>query len=338
MDLTPQIHHYLTAAPASHFRGQAVTLIDHWQGHDNLLWRVACGGREAVLKLYLDAGQVRGRRQYEAHERFAPLGIAPRPLWFDRYPEGLSRQVLVYEWTPGESPNPADTAQMAAFGQSVGRVHAGDPSAVRRISPHPLNLDYLWRVLKGGLTGLPQWLEERKAPRLSQTFTQLATAVQSQVEQALPLWQGVAPAPAHGDLLLENTLASLGATVLLDWEFFGLSDPAFDAARFLHRSDAALDETARATWLDAYLTTFSQPGLAQRIAVYERVLHFEALCFLLNGVRTHFGEGADQEGQADAAPFLAATLAATLERAANAFAVPLPDTNSMDIQGLFAQA
>ncbi len=62
-ELTPSIHRYLTAAPTSHFLGQPVEMVDAWEGRDNLLWRVHCRGQEAVLKLYLDAGQARSRRQ-----------------------------------------------------------------------------------------------------------------------------------------------------------------------------------------------------------------------------------------------------------------------------------
>ena len=65
MDVTQAIHTYLTTAPESQFAGQSVDVQAHWQGVDNLLWRVVCEGREAVLKLFIDAGQVRSCRQHD---------------------------------------------------------------------------------------------------------------------------------------------------------------------------------------------------------------------------------------------------------------------------------
>ncbi len=101
-DLTQAVHTYLTTAPTSQFVGAEVEIRSHWQGADNLLWHVVAPRGEAVLKLFLDAGQARSRRQFDGQQLFGPLGLAPQPLWVDRYPEGLSRQVLVYRWVNGD--------------------------------------------------------------------------------------------------------------------------------------------------------------------------------------------------------------------------------------------
>jgi hypothetical protein len=316
MDITTQIHQYLTTAPTSHLRGQEVEILAHWEGHDHLLWRVTpARGGEAVLKLYLDAGQARGRRQYDGQERFAPLGIAPRPLWFDRYPEGLSRQVLVYEWMPGDPLDLTDSAQAAALAQSVATVHNGDPSEVRRFCPHPLNLDYWWRVLRGGVAPIAGWLAERQSDGLAQLFHQLAAQTEALVTAALPLWQGVAPTPVHGDLQPENGLHSFGSAILLDWEMFGLGDPALDVARLLQYSQPILAAEGQAEWLEHYLAHFDQPGLSERIEVYGRVLPFGAVSYLLEGLRTHLAQADDAAELAQATPFLAETLRATLRQA-----------------------
>jgi hypothetical protein len=319
MELTTSLHRYLTTAPSSHFVGQEVQMLDHWQGHDNLLWRVEGRGQEAVVKLFLDAGQARGRRQYDAHERFAPFGIAPQPLWFDRYPEGLSRQVLAYLWVPGEPLDLADARQAAALAQSVALVHSGDPADVRRFCPHPVNLDYFWRVLRGGIPALQQWLAGQQTDELRLLFDQLAASAQALVEKSLPLWQNTLPTPVHGDLRVENVIDSFGVAVLLDWEMFGLGDPALDVATFLHLSRDRLATAAADEWLDLYLAGFDQPGLHQRIAVYRTILPFQDVCFLLNGLREHLRQPAAGDEITGALPFLSATLAAAFVQAATMF-------------------
>jgi len=294
-------------------------MVEYWQGRDNLLWLVECRGQAAVLKLFLDAGQARSRRQFDGQQIFAPLGVAPRPLWVDRYPEGLARQVLIYEWLPGALLDPLNPAQMAALARSVAQVHSSDAGEVRRFCPHPLNLDYLWRVLGGSIGPSQGWLAEQGANALRAHFHQMSSHAQALVEAALPLWASAPPSAVHGDLKLENCIDSFGTVILLDWEMFGLGDPALEVATFFQFSQDVLDAEAQATWLEHYLDGVDQPGLAQRIAVYQRILPFQAVCYLLDGLR--------QQTDAEAAtlqanlPFLQATLVATLQQAATALQV-----------------
>lgn len=329
-NLTNNIQTYLTSAPTSHFLNRDVQIAAHWPGHDNLLWRVRCGGQEVVLKLYLDAGQARSRRQYDGQQIFAPLGLAPRPIWVDRYPEGLPRQVLIYEWAPGDAINPTKAGQMAELARSVGRVHNSDTSDVRRFSPNPVNLDYLWHILRGSIAPIQPWLLDRQASTLATIFAHLTANVTGFIEAVLPLWANTLPTPVHGDLKLENAIDSFGAVILLDWEMFGLGDPALEVATFLQMSQHDLDATAQAEWLDQYLGIFDQPGLAQRIASYQRILPFQAGCFLLDGLRQHLDQSptSDETAAAEFAenvPFLLTTLHATLAQAADALQLDVPD-------------
>jgi hypothetical protein len=290
-------------------------MLDQWEGRDNLLWRVEGRGQEAVVKLFLDAGQARGRRQYDAQERFAHFGIAPHPLWFDRYPEGLSRQVLVYRWMPGEPFDLADPRHMASLAQSVAQLHNGDPADVRRFCPHPVNLDYFWRVLRGGIPALQRWLAGQQTDELHRLFDGWAANAQALVEASLPLWQNTPPAPVHGDLRAENVIDGFGVAVLLDWEMFGLGDPALDVATLLHLSGDMLAPAAADEWLEHYLSGFDQPGLGPRIAIYRKLLPFEDVCFLFNGLREHLHQPDPRDEFSGALPFLSATLTATCMRA-----------------------
>lgn len=331
-ELTTAIHTYLTTAPTSNFLQRSVDILDHWPGSSNLLWRVQRGSQEAVVKLYLDAGQARGRRQFEGQQCFSPLGVAPQPLWFDRHPAGLARQVLIYHWAPGVGVDAKNAAQMTALAQSLAQVHSGDPNTVHRFCPNPLNLDYLWRVLGGGLGSLNQWLLAQQATALQTYVATIAARANALVEAALPLWQGTPPTPVHGDLKLENVIDSFGVAVLLDWELFGLGDPAYEVATFLQVSQAELAEDGQAMWLENYLATFDQPGLAQRIGVYRRLLPFQAVTYLLHGLRQMAPNELSLVRETQ--PFLAATLASAFQQAALVFQVE-PVELEQPIQALF---
>lgn len=325
-EISDDVKSYLATASTSEFYQQKVEVLKQWEGSNNLLWRVQSNGREAVLKLFLDAGQARGRRQNDGQERFSPLGIAPRPLWFDRYPFGLSRQVLIYEWVPGQLLEPSDESQLASLAQSVAQLHSGDPNEVRRFCPHPVNLDYFWRVLQGSFAPIEAWFEAHNGSQLVPHFRNLTDRGRALVESAMPLWQGISPAPVHGDLKFENVLSSFGQAVLLDWEMFGLGDPALDVATFLHLEQSALSAESTAAWIDSYLATSEQPGLAQRIGVYQTLLPFQSVCFLLDGIRLADPETLQNQNTVD---FLKATLRSAWLQSASAFGVPLQEDLEM---------
>ena len=286
IDWTQAIHNYLTDAPSSRFHNQDVTVVDHWQGRDNLLWRIrAGGGQDAVVKMFTDAGQARSRRQFSGHEQFAAAGLAPQPLWYDRYPHGLPRQLLVYRWAAGEPVQLTDPHHRAALADTVARVHRADPGAVQRFSPHPFNLLTFWQIWQAGEGPLQAWIELCAAPLLGEILALLWSAAHRSVDSALQQLGETPPAPVHGELAAQNALFHTDRVLLVDWEFFGLGDPAQEVARFLFFEGNDWAEQSRATWWDRYGPCPADPTLPDRVELYLRLFSFQAVTFLLDGVR-----------------------------------------------------
>ena len=307
---------YLTESAASEFAGQPVEIVDHWQGSANLLWRVNAGRQDAVLKFFLDAGQVRSRRQYDGQVLFAPYGLAPQPLWLDRIPETLPRSVLVYHWADGAAFDPSDGYQWQALAQAVAQVHAAAVDGMQRFSPHPVNLSYFWSVLGPSLPPLQNWLAAQGLVQLSDLLGRLHASGQRTVDAALPLWDQ-APVAVHGDLRLENILNSFGTVVLLDWEMFGLGDPALEAARFLYEQRAAVSPELLEEWLDTYLEHLGDPAATVRIDVYRRrLLPLQDAAYLLSGGMKLTAEERQLQELQDNAEFLAVTTQQALAEAA----------------------
>ena len=101
-------------------------------------------------RCFRDAGQARSRRQFDGQAQFAGRGLAPEPLWYDRYPNGLPRQVLVYRWMEGEALTLAYRFHNMALADAVARVHITDRDDVQRFSPHPFNLLTFWQIWQAG--------------------------------------------------------------------------------------------------------------------------------------------------------------------------------------------
>lgn len=341
-DLSAAIHRYLTTAPASLFAsgstdsGRAagtLALSAPWSGDDNLLWRISAHPQEAaphtdaVLKLFLDAGQARSRRQHDAHQIMAPIGLAPHPLWADRYPTGLARQIIVYRWADGAPPQRNAPDDLTAWAEAVARIHTTPTDDVRRFSPHPFTLDTYWRIEQASLSQISPWLAPSRLP-LVPVWDTLCAAAQTAVTAGLPLWEHAPPTPVHGDLRHAHTLLHRGQVVLLDWEMFGLGDPALDVARLLQREQATLGSPLGATqataWQRAYLAAAPLPNLAPRIELYSRLLALHNVVYLLGGLQQHLTTAQAAELRV-ALPDLGLALTQSLTNALAAFAL-VPDT------------
>jgi hypothetical protein len=282
---TDSIYAYLTAAPASGFAGLSVEILEHWRGDENLLWRVRAGSEEAVVKLFLDAGQARGRRQFDGQQLFAATGIAPEPLWFDRYPEGLARQVLVYRWVEGRALQPDDADDLTALVASLAAVHGGDVATVRRISPRALNLEYFWSMLSGGLKPTQQWLEKSGYPQMAAFLRELEARGQTLVAEGLPLWHAAPPTPIHGDPQPENVVIQAGRAVLLDWELFGLGDPALEMAELLHQQRMRWPGALQEHLLAEYASLSGDAAVVARVQLYRKLLPLRDAAFLVSGAQ-----------------------------------------------------
>jgi hypothetical protein len=94
-----------------------------------------------------------------------------------------------------------------------------------------------------------------------------------------------------------------------------------------------VDETALSDWRDIYLAAADQPALEQRIAVYQRLLPFQAVCYLLDGLRNL---PQDLPDAAETLSFLADTLSASLNGATEQLGVQAPAAEDL-VHSLFAR-
>jgi hypothetical protein len=287
-ELTGEVATYLERAPGSLFAGRPAHIVAQWDGSENLLWRFEVEGFEgsAVLKLFPDAGLARGRRAVDAHERYADAGLAPRIFWYDRAPEGLPEPLIVYGWV--EAPRSAleDSEALGLLADVAAQIHTGSVEGISRYGSQPLSLASWLELHRASVGAILPWLEAA-SPLLPAAFATVATQALAVAEAALPLWRDVPLCPVHGDLLPEHALRTPDGPsplLLVDWEGFGLGDPAREVARLI-RFLAAEDAQVAFRWLMRYLAQAPPPNLAERIDVYVSLLPFESLCRLLDSLR-----------------------------------------------------
>ncbi len=270
--LTADVLAYLQQSSQSPLHNSAVKTVQTLSGDQNALWRVQTEERDVVVKMFLDAGQARGRRQFHNQETAAQLGAAPPPIAFDRYPVGLSRQVMLYHWDPGLLLDPTDAAQRQVLAQALVQVHTRAPSSHTRLSPHPVSPDYQWNLMQGSQRQLEAWLAVQPANDLTAALQRILAGAGFLVQAGLADIGSATPALVHGDIYPEHCLVDTQGLRFVDWELGGLGDPAREVAHVLIHVLRGIPEMDRQIWLDQYLTRMQDPSLDSRIRLYELML------------------------------------------------------------------
>ncbi len=207
---------------------EAIARVPMWQGARDLRtaplgggitnknWRVDVGNQSYVLRIGGENTELLGidrRNERAANEAAARIGLAPEVVYFIE-PEGY----LVTRFVPGRPLPPAEIRTDGNIRRVAGalkRFHAL-PAIPGRFSPFRTVAEYA-EIARRYSVSFPSnfdWLVERT----------------SEIETAL-LRDPFTPQPCHNDLLNENFLDD-GAIRILDWEYAGMGDIAFDLANF----------------------------------------------------------------------------------------------------------
>ncbi len=190
-------------------------------GITNQNFRVDVGGESFVLRIGGEDTELLGiNRQHEraANEAAARIGIAPEVVYFIE-PEGylVTRFVRGRPLPREEIGMPENIRRVAA---ALKRIHAL-PAIPGAFSPFRMVEDYAATARQYGVV-FPDnidWLMAR--------LREIEAAFQR---------EPFTPRPCHNDLLNENFLDD-GAIRILDWEYAGMGDVAFDLANFaVHHS------------------------------------------------------------------------------------------------------
>ncbi|MGE5265038.1 MAG: phosphotransferase [Acidobacteriota bacterium] len=226
---------------------EAIARVPQWAGaHEiktaplgggitNRNFRVDVDGESFVLRIGGEKTELLGiDRHHEraANEAAAAIGLAPEVVYFIE-PEGyLVTRFLGASTLPcPEMVRPENIRRVAL---ALRRFHA-IPSIPGSFSPFQTVDAYAEIARRYAVTfpGNFDWL----------------TARRQEIESALRRYP-FTPRPCHNDLLNENFLDD-GTICILDWEYAGMGDPAFDLANFsVHHGFS--DEQDRLL-LDAYL-------------------------------------------------------------------------------------
>ncbi|MBI4785475.1 MAG: phosphotransferase family protein [Chloroflexi bacterium] len=239
----------------------ALARVPHWAGATDIRtsplgggitnqnFRVDVNGESFVLRIGGAKTELLGidrRNEYAANQAAASIGLAPDVIFFIE-PEGyLVTRFLTARPLPREEiGKPENIRRVAA---ALNRLHAL-PSIPGAFSPFRTVEEYERTARQHGVAfpdhfdWLMARLREIEAAFLHDPFT---------------------PCPCHNDLLNENFLDD-GNIRILDWEYAGMGDPAFDLANFaVHHGFG--DEQDAFLLACYYLTPNPRRGMGVRFA------------------------------------------------------------------------
>jgi thiamine kinase-like enzyme len=207
---------------------EAIARVPLWQGARDLKtaplgggitnqnWRVDVENQSYVLRIGGENTELLGidrRNERAANEAAARIGLAPEVVYFIE-PEGY----LVTRFIQGRSlPREVigKTENLRRVADALKRFH-GLPAIPGKFSPFRTVAEYADLARRYGVT-------------FPSNFDWLIVRIR-EIETALEQ-EPVTPHPCHNDLLNENFLDD-GAIRIIDWEYAGMGDVAFDLANF----------------------------------------------------------------------------------------------------------
>jgi thiamine kinase-like enzyme len=206
--------------------GRAATIEPLGGGITNRNFRVEVGGEAFVLRIGGENTELLGIERSAEHAASlvaAELGLAPEVVAFLE-PEGY----LVTRYVEGE----VGRVDVARVGGALRRLHDG-PAIPSRFDS--------FRVVEGYRA-----IAEERGVRIPSAYG-WASELAGRIEER----RGGEPTrPCHNDLLNANFIADGDRLWIVDWEYAGMGDPAFDLGNFAVNHE--LDAAGERALLDAY--------------------------------------------------------------------------------------
>jgi thiamine kinase-like enzyme len=180
----------------------------------------------------------------------AATGIAVPPVFCDAEAGILVTRAVEVSGSPAGLSEQPSYSLARALGEALGQLHGSGVTFEGLLDPDS--------VLQA------QWQGLRDAVRCREEMTGLEIVLQP-IGAATADGAGPALVPSHGDPSPGNCLMSCDQLWLIDWEFSGMSDPAWDLAYAVLEHEMSADEEQ--VFLQAYAATGAAVPEADRLCV-----------------------------------------------------------------------
>jgi thiamine kinase-like enzyme len=217
----------------------------------------------------------RARAESLALETYAPRGIAPELLWSGDAPPHIGGCILIYHSPEGVSAalRHLDDREINLYANALRAIHDTQID-LRLFSPRPRNLDAWWLQIHERYRDIPADLLRELPDTIEDLLARLTQTVAADSHAHKRFWQGAALTPVHGMPFPHNLLLSDNTVTLIDWQLFGLGDPAYEVAATSCILAEASGPLSADKLIESYLAHGDDIMLERRVKIYRRVWQF----------------------------------------------------------------
>jgi hypothetical protein len=252
-------------------------------------YTIAASGGAIVVKAYTTTGVERARREIAGMRLVDEINLAPELLLAEREGGPLGGGVVVYRAPAGatwEGRRLSDEEierwlfllltlhHLSIHGATIVSALSRDPPA-------------WWKRTQPAWEGCLAAYTARATQPLMRVLTRLHAIVGARVQARRDLWSAIPRRQCHGDPLPAHVVRERERTLLIEWEGFGLADPAMEIGRAatLARLTGEITEAQCARFLREYrdgASDLNDATLGERLEVFASIL---PLGFLFHELR-----------------------------------------------------